>query len=82
MSFKLQRIDITATDTSARSFEVKSVEQLSECINNQHNLNDIVGYLYFSNNEKMQMDNKHQSLAIIEFLHFTKVINLNLYEAH
>ena len=82
MSFKLQRIDMTATDRSARSFEIKSVEQLSECVNNQHNLSQIVGFLYFDNNEKIVMDNKADALSTLEYLHFSKVIHLNLYAAH
>lgn len=82
MSLKLKRIDITATDNLARSFEVNSVEQLSECVNNQHNLKQICGYLYFDNNEKIVMENKNEAIRTLEHLHFSKVIHLNLYAAH
>ncbi|GAA6170729.1 hypothetical protein NBRC116592_03990 [Colwellia sp. KU-HH00111] len=82
MSFKLQRIDVTATDRSAKSFEINSVEQLSECVNNQHNLSNLFGFLYFDNNEKIVMDNKADALSKLEYLHFSKVIHLNLYAAH
>ena len=82
MSLKLQRIDITATDRSARSFEVNSVEQLSECVNNQHNIDQLYGFLYFDNNEKIVMEDKEEAIATLEHLHFSKVIHLNLYAAH
>jgi peptide deformylase len=82
MSMKLNRIQVTATDTSAQSFDINTVEQLSECVNNQHNIDQMYGTLYFDNNEKVVLDNKHQSLAILLFLHTTKVIQMNLYPAH
>jgi len=82
MNVKLNRIQSTATDNTAQSFDINTIEQLSECINNQHNIDRMYGTLYFNNNEKVVLDNKHQSLAILLFLHTTKVIQMNLYPAH
>ncbi len=78
MNVKLNRIQITATDNTAQSFDINTIEQLSECINNQHNIDQLEGALYFDNKQKLFFEDKQTALGAIIALHATDIIHLNL----
>lgn len=59
MSVKLKNVAFKATDSSAQIFDINTLEQLVECMNNQHNIDQLHGTLYFDNKQQLFFDDKN-----------------------
>lgn len=71
MSVKLKNVALKATDSSAQIFDINTLEQLVECMNNQHNIDQLHGTLYFDNKQQLFFDDKNSLFGAMFALEVT-----------
>ncbi|APD85413.1 hypothetical protein BM527_04555 [Alteromonas sp. Mex14] len=78
MSVKLEQIEFKATDFSNNIFEINTLEQIVECINNQHNIEQLRGTLYFDNKQQLSFEDKQAFFGAIFALNIANIIDIKL----